>query len=136
MRASLLDDRRVLEVSGPEVRSFLHNVVTCAVDGLPAGGARYGGLLTPQGKIITDFLLLAEDGAVLLDVPAATVGDLLKRLTLYRLRARIAFAERTDRAVAVLWNEAGDTPAALPGSFADPRLAALGRRLDELGKGR
>jgi len=126
MRASLLDDRRVLEVAGADARSFLHNVVTCSVEGLAAGAARYGALLTPQGKIVTDFLLLGTEDGLLLDVPAVTLDELLKRLTLYRLRAKVTLAARDDLAVAVLWGDGA--PPDLPQRFADPRLPALGWR--------
>jgi folate-binding protein YgfZ len=129
MRAAVLDDRGVLAVTGPDAKSFLHNVVTCAVEDAEPGAARYGALLAPQGKILADFLLLATADGALLDVTRAALPDLLKRLELYRLRAKVAIADLTDTlAVAALW-EAGDA-AAPPSaaSFADPRLAALGRR--------
>lgn len=124
-----LADRALLTVSGPDARHFLHNVVTCNVNTLPAGGARYGALLMPQGKIVSDFLIyapVATPDTFLLDAPAAVAPDLLKRLTMYRLRSKVEFAAADDLAVVAAWDgaqiEGGE-------AFADPRLEALGTRL-------
>lgn len=129
MRAAVLDDRSVLAVTGEDAKSFLHNVVTCAVEGLGPGEARAGALLTPQGKIVADFLLLATADGALLDVAEPALAELKKRLTLYRLRAKVAIDDLSGTlAVAALWGAAdGDLPASAA-SFADPRLASLGRR--------
>ncbi len=124
-----LADRALLTVSGPDARHFLHNVVTCNVNTLAAGGARYGALLMPQGKIISDFLIYAPAATpdtFLLDAPAAVAPDLLKRLTMYRLRSKVEFAAADDLAVAAAWDGAQ-----IEGieAFPDPRLEALGTRL-------
>ena len=68
MEAAYLEDRAVIAISGPEARPFLQGLVTNDV----AGGWRraaglYTALLTPQGKILFDFLVTEGDGAVLLD---------------------------------------------------------------------
>jgi folate-binding protein YgfZ len=129
MRAAVLGDRGVLAVTGADAKTFLHNVVTCAVEGAAPGEARYGALLTPQGKILADFLLLATADGALLDVALAALPELKKRLTLYRLRAKVAIDDLSETlAVAVIWNESGAEPPGPASSFADPRLAALGRR--------
>ncbi|TCT05031.1 YgfZ/GcvT domain-containing protein [Aquabacter spiritensis] len=128
MPIAVLADRAVLRISGPEARHFLHNVVTCDVAALPEGGARFGALLTPQGKIIGDFLLYGAGADLfLIDAPRALAADLLKRLTLYRLRSKVDLAPADELAVAAIW---GDTPPpdGAP-AFADPRLPALGARL-------
>ncbi|HVV94084.1 MAG TPA: folate-binding protein [Hyphomicrobiales bacterium] len=128
MRAAVLDDRGVLAVTGADAKSFLHNVVTCAVEGAEPGAARYGALLTPQGKILADFLLLATADGALIDVARDVLPELKKRLALYRLRAKVAIDDLSDTlAVAVLW-DGGDAPPASAASFADPRLPALGVR--------
>ncbi|MBN9062781.1 MAG: folate-binding protein YgfZ [Rhizobiales bacterium] len=130
MPTALLTDRSVIRVSGEDARNWLNNLVTCDVAGLKPGAGRWGALLTPQGKIIVDFLVTqAADDAegFLLDAPRALAADLVKRLTLYRLRAKITIEDLADsRAVIAAWDEA-EAPAGT--AFDDPRDAALGRRL-------
>ena len=99
MRAdqTVLSDRGVIEVAGPDARSFLQRLVTSDVETLGPGEARYTALLTPQGKIISDFFVVAPkdgDDVLYLDVPGALVETLAKRLTLYRLRAKVAITDR------------------------------------------
>jgi folate-binding protein YgfZ len=124
MKAALLDDRRVIRVSGPDAAHFLHNVVTGKIEGLEPGAAAYAALLAPQGKILADFLILATDDGFLIDTPATVAGDLIRRLKLYRLRAKAEIEEMPGLAVATYW----DTTTPPAGAFADPRLAALGFR--------
>ena len=125
-----LDDRALVRISGPEARHFLHNVVTCNVESLEPGGARFGALLTPQGKIISDFLIYAPKDApdtFLLDAPKALVGDLVKRLAMYRLRAKVEITPDEAHAVAARWGAIQLPEDALV--FPDPRLEALGERV-------
>ena len=129
MAAAKLDHRGIVEVSGPEARVFLDRIVTCDVDPISPGRAGFGALLSPQGKILADFLLFAAPGAdlFLLDTAADVVGDLLKRLTLYKLRAKVSLADRSaDFAALAGRNEA--PPADAVASAPDPRLPALGWR--------
>jgi folate-binding protein YgfZ len=126
-----LADRAVIAVSGEDAANFLGGLLTCAVD--PKGPARYGALLTPQGKIIADFLLVPRSvapGGFLLDVPRAEAQGLLKRLGLYKLRAKVTIADISGEfAVAAAWGEAAPGgPAGIP-RFADPRFGPLGERL-------
>ena len=124
-----LDRRGVLGISGPEARLFLDRIVTCDVDPVAPGRAAFGALLSPQGKILGDFILFAgpDDDSFLLDAPAAVVADLAKRLTLYRLRAKIAITDRSaDHAVVAGWD--GGPPADALAAAPDPRLPELGWR--------
>lgn len=113
-------DRVVLEISGPEREAFLQGLVTSDVRKL-AQGPVYAALLTPQGKYLADFLLLPAGDAIWLDVAAPLADDLLRRLTLYRLRAKVAVV-RADLKVR---RGLGAVP---EGAFADPRHPALGWR--------
>ncbi|MEM8872301.1 MAG: folate-binding protein [Pseudomonadota bacterium] len=121
-RGFLAADRHVLRVSGADHRKFLQDLVTNNVD-LLADGAVYAALLTPQGKYLSDFLMVPEETAVLLDVAAAQAPDLLKRLTMYKLRADVALAD-TGLQVIQSWG----TPLP-PGAMADPRHPELGWRV-------
>jgi folate-binding protein YgfZ len=139
-RFVLLDDRGILAVGGPDRRAFLQGLVSNDVDQVGPAQARYAALLTPQGKYLHDFMMIELDAAVLLDGEAGRLGDLKRRLSIYRLRAKATLDERPDLAVAVVFG--GDVLAALdlpaePGAarafasgvgFVDPRLAALGAR--------
>src|SRR5205085_169631 len=116
-----LADRAVIRLSGDGARDFLQGLVTSDVtDALPV----WAGLLTPQGKCLFDFLIWPNDpdigGDLLLDCEAAAADDLIKRLTIYRLRRPIAI-ER-DPALAVHWSVEGAE------GVPDPRLTDLGRR--------
>ncbi|HEV8407698.1 MAG TPA: folate-binding protein [Sphingomicrobium sp.] len=117
MAATTLDDRAILRLSGEEVRDFLQGLVTNEVMGeLPV----WAGLLTPQGKCLFDFLVWNEGDDVLLDCEAAAAGELVKRLTMYRLRRKIHI--EPDDKLAVHWSKSSEE------GVSDPRLAALGKR--------
>lgn len=127
LTASLLDDRGAVMVSGDDARSFLHGLLTNDVEHLALGQARHAALLTPQGKILFDMFVVATEEGFLLDVGRALVAEFVKRLTFYRLRAKVTITDLSgETVVAALW--AGEP--ALPGEtvFADPRLAGLGSR--------
>jgi folate-binding protein YgfZ len=123
-----LNERTVLSVAGADARYFLNNVVTADVERLGDGEACYGALLTPQGKILFDFFILASGGRFLLDCATATADGLLQRLSLYKLRAKVELTRETGLGVAVAWD---GVPAPVVGvvMFADPRLAGFGERL-------
>ena len=126
MPSSFLDDRGVLRVSGAEARGFLQGLFTCDLERVAPGNPAFGALLTPQGKIIVDFILSAKDDAFWLDVPAPLADDLLKRLRLYRLRAQIELTDLSETlGVAAIWGEATRPAGAQP----DPRHPGLGARL-------
>ncbi|MEE2691436.1 MAG: folate-binding protein [Pseudomonadota bacterium] len=127
--STLLPSRAVLRISGPDSRAFLQGLVTNNVEKLEDGEAAFAALLTPQGKILFDFLLVARGDGFLIDCNATASEALQKRLTLYRLRAKTAIEKLEDFAVGCI---VGNSTRAAGGdviAFADPRLLALGRRL-------
>lgn len=112
-----LIDRALIRLSGDDVRGFLQGLVTNDVAGdLPVWVA----LLSPQGKVLFDFLVWADGADVLIDCEREAAGDLARRLTLYRLRRAIVI-ER-EPALCIHWAADGDE------GQSDPRLPALGRR--------
>lgn len=114
-----LPERAILRIDGAEARHFLHNLVTADIERLKDGEATYAALLSPQGKILADFFVLAEGESFVIDCAAAHLQDLLKRLAMYRLRAKIDIAEVNDMEVVA-------SPSS--GRYRDPRLAAMGWR--------
>jgi folate-binding protein YgfZ len=133
MTGTTLLDRAVLRISGEDVRGFLQGLVTADTAGpLPA----YGGLLSPQGKALFEFLLWADvsgkgaagdaaaSGDLLIDCEASQADALTRRLTLYRLRRAITITRVVD--LAVHWSRrAGQGEVR---GVPDPRLPALGYR--------
>src|SRR3974390_3330584 len=99
MKAALLPDRGVVKVAGDGARNFLHGLLTADVLGLTPGTARFCALLTPQGKIIADFLAVeapaADGGGFFLDVPGALSRTIVDRLNLYKLRAKVLVEDLT-----------------------------------------
>jgi len=128
----------VVKVSGIDARDFLNGLVTTDVTLLRPGLGRFGALLTPQGKITTDFLITevpsGHGGGFLIDCPRALAQGLADKLGFYKLRAKVTIENLSDSlGVLAAWD--GD-PALKPDlAFADPRSAALGWRIlvpDEL----
>ena len=132
MKAAFLPDRGVVKVSGEDARNFLNGLVTSDLTELKPGFGRFGALLTPQGKITTDFLITeapaGHGGGFLLDVPRALAQALAAKLGFYRLRAKVAVENLTENlGVLAAWD---GEPATKPDlAFADPRLPALGWRI-------
>lgn len=84
-----LAHRAALSLSGPDTITLLERLVTHATDNWIPGETRYGALLTPQGKILSDYLALRTPEGVLIDVAKDFAADLAKRFKLFRLRAKV-----------------------------------------------
>ena len=124
-----LADRSLIRVSGDEAHHFLQNLVTTDLEDIDQSCAGSTALLTPQGKILFDFLIYKQDDAYLLDAPASVAADLLKRLTFYRLRAKVGLdLLPEDTGVVALWSGTAEASNAAV-TITDPRLPALGSRL-------
>ena len=122
MMATQLTTRALVRLSpmdeGEDVAAFLQGLVTNDTAGpLPC----YAALLSAQGKHLFDFLVWRDGADLILDCEAALADDLVKRLSMYRLRRRIAIAR--DGTLAVHWSAAPH-----PGAVSDPRLPELGQR--------
>lgn len=126
MPVALLPDRALVTVTGPDAAALLQGVLTCNVETLQPAEARLGALLTPQGKILFDFLVSRVPDGFRFDVQTDRAADLAKRLTLYRLRAQATIAADPTVAVAAAWD--GAVPPAAE-AFADARHPDLGARL-------
>ena len=132
MKAAFLPDRGVIKVSGEDARDFLNGLVTTDVALVRPGLGRFGALLTPQGKIIVDFLITeapaGHGGGFLLDLSRALAQGLADKLKFYKLRAKVTVENLSDSmGVLAAWDGA---PAMKPElAFADPRSETLGWRI-------
>jgi folate-binding protein YgfZ len=132
MKAAFLPDRGVVKLHGDDTRQFLNNLVTAELDDLRPGIARFGALLTPQGKIVADFLITeapaGHGGGFLLDCPKQLADQLATKLGFYKLRAKVTVENLTGQlGVLAAW---GGRPAMLPDlAFPDPRNDELGYRV-------
>lgn len=139
--AHIAKRRGVLRIAGEDRVAFLQGLVTNDVAKAAAGEAVYAALLTAQGRFLHDFFIVPQADALLIDCEAERRADLIRRLTMYRLRAKVTIEDRTaSLAVVLVWG--GDALPALslpaePGAmsagesgpiFVDPRLPSLGVR--------
>src|SRR4051794_28368021 len=132
MKAAFLPDRGVVKVAGEDARNFLNGLVTADVGLVQPGLARFGALLTPQGKITVDFLITeapaGHGGGFLLDCPRALAQTLADKLGFYKLRAKVAVENLSD-SLGVLAAWEGEPSVKPDLTFADPREERLGWRI-------
>jgi tRNA-modifying protein YgfZ len=131
MKAALLPDRGVVKVAGDDGRKFLNGLVTSDIAKVTPERAGFGALLTPQGKIIADFVLAeaapADGGGFFLDCPRVLAPALVQRLNFYKLRAKVVVEDLSETlGVLAIWDGTGSTECGL--CYADPRLPDLGLR--------
>ncbi len=137
-----LAHRGVLRLTGPDVRNFLQGVISNDVEKATAEQAIWAAFLTPQGKYLHDFFLVAQGNDLLLEGERDRLPDLVKRLKIYKLRAKAEIeGPLQDVVVAVVHGESSLEALGLPPrpgaakaidggvGFVDPRLAEAGARL-------
>ena len=120
-RAGRLPARAVIAVQGPDAGHFLQNLLTADVEHLKPGSATYAALLSPQGKILFDMLVVRAEDGFLIDCAKSMAAGLVQRLSMYKLRAKVEIALRPDLSVSV-------SPTAAAGFYADPRTPEIGWR--------
>lgn len=131
MTTAFLSDRGVLRVSGADARSFLQNILTGDIAGVTPDRAAFAALLSPQGKILFDGLIIeadaADGGGFLIDCPLGLVDDFGQALLRFKLRAKVEIENLSHSAgVVAVWHD-GRVPDGV--RFDDPRTAALGIRV-------
>lgn len=122
MPRAILEDRAVIALSGAEARPFLQGLITNDIENLSPEKPLYAALLTPQGKVLFDFLIFARDELLLIDCAKSSSEALSRRLSMYRLRSKVDITAPDGLSVSVAWGEAS------PDLLQDPRLPDLGHR--------
>ena len=132
MQVALLPDRGVVKVAGDDARGFLNGLVTNDIAKVAPGKPRFAALLTPQGKIIVDFIVAEapgnDGGGFFLDCPRALASALVEKLNFYKLRAKVICEDLSNvLGVMAIWDGTAESEYGL--SYPDPRLPALGSRI-------
>jgi hypothetical protein len=121
-----LPHRGVIAVQGEDRTDFLQGLVSNDVSVVAPGRAVWAALLTPQGKWLADFFILADGERLLLDCERAQIAMLVQRLTRFRLRSRVVLQPEPDWRVYAAWGGAPDVQAV---TAPDPRLPEAGWRV-------
>ena len=100
-----LSGRAILNVTGEDAENFLQNLITTDLDTLDAADLKPGALLNPQGKILFEFLVSRNGDGLRLDTLQTSADDLLKRLTLYKLRAKVRISVDLKSTVQISWED-------------------------------
>lgn len=123
MPAVTLSGRAFVTITGTDAEDFLQALITTDLAALPEDEARAGALLTPQGKILFDFLVSRlPAGGLCLETAEAQRDALVKRLTMYKLRAQVTIAATDESEATVTWDEDGE-------GIADGRFARAGKKV-------
>lgn len=120
-----LQDRSLIRVAGADAQGFLHNLITTDVNGLPEGEARPGALLTPQGKILFDFMLWRDGEGFVLECETSIADALLKRLTMYKLRAAVTLTAEAQGVTLVWGEEAGAAQGIVDAAFGKANIRVI-----------
>jgi folate-binding protein YgfZ len=118
MPAVHFPSRQLIRVSGGDAREFLHSLITTDIESLPERTARPGALLTPHGKILFDFMISRDSDDFLIETDAAQRDALMRRLTMYKLRAAVTIAADDAEGVTVAWGGDGSSDGAEDAAFA------------------
>ena len=131
MKAALRPERGVVKIAGDDARKFLNGLVTSDAGKIDPRHAAFAALLTPQGKIVADFIIAeaepADGSGFFLDAPRALAPTLVERFNFYKLRAKVIIEDLSQvLGVIAIWDGAANPEYGL--CYADPRLPELGWR--------
>jgi len=127
MPIAYLPERGVVEVTGEDRTAFLQGLVTNDVAGAVPGDAVFAALLSPQGKWLAEFFILADDERLLLDCERAQAAMLAQKLSRFRLRSKVVVRDASaEFAVQAGWGGAPIPAGAI--AAPDPRLPEAGWR--------
>ncbi len=115
-----LPDRAIVTVSGQDAQDFLQALITTDLEKLTDNEALPGALLTPQGKILFDFVVTRDGAAIRLETVVEQADALVKRLTMYKLRAPVTLSLTSPASVEIAFSEAAN-------GYRDARFAKAGQ---------
>ncbi|MCJ9754529.1 folate-binding protein YgfZ [Neorhizobium sp. BETTINA12A] len=118
MPAAFLPSRSLIRLTGKDAQDFLQGLITTDIDSLPGGETRPGALLTPQGKILFDFLVWREGDGFVIETETAQREALMRRLTMYKLRAAVDIAAGSEDGITVFWGDDSGKGAVKDAAFA------------------
>lgn len=122
MPSAFLPDRAFVKIAGADAEHFLQNLITTDLGALAEKELRPGALLTPQGKILFDFLISRDGDGFLIDIPADQMDAFIRRMTMYKLRSPVTIEALPVTGATVTWGESAD-------GVADHRFALAGTEL-------
>ncbi|MFN7125209.1 MAG: YgfZ/GcvT domain-containing protein [Allorhizobium sp.] len=122
MPSAFLPDRAFVKIAGADAEHFLQNLITTDLGALAENELRPGALLTPQGKILFDFLISRDGDGFLIDIPADQMDAFIRRMTMYKLRSPVTIEALPVKGATVTWGESAD-------GVADHRFALAGTEL-------
>lgn len=122
MPSAFLPDRAFVKIAGADAEHFLQNLITTDLGALAENELRPGALLTPQGKILFDFLISRDGDGFLIDIPADQMDAFIRRMTMYKLRSPVTIEALPVKGATVTWGELVD-------GVADHRFALAGTDL-------
>ncbi|MFN3320258.1 MAG: YgfZ/GcvT domain-containing protein [Allorhizobium sp.] len=122
MPSAFLPDRAFVKIAGADAEHFLQNLVTTDLGALAENELRPGALLTPQGKILFDFLISRDGDGILIDIPADQMDAFIRRMTMYKLRSPVTIEALPVTGATVTWGESAE-------GVADHRFALAGTEL-------
>jgi len=126
---AILSQRGVVEIAGADRIAFLQGLVSNDVAAARPGEAVWTALLTPQGKWLADFFVVADGERLLLDCERGQIDGIIQRLSRYKLRSDATMRDRSDELLlGAAWNR---EPPAGQGIIVarDPRLEEAGWRV-------
>lgn len=126
-----LENRALIHITGADAETLLQGLITFDMDLLRSKDSGFGALLTPQGKVLFDFFILPMDDGFLFDTLADAGPDLLKRMSMYKLRSDMQLKDVSEEisVLALMPSNLDEELPALPGTIvADPRHIGLGHR--------
>ncbi len=128
-RISKLNDRGLVKISGTDCAEFLQNLVSCDISKVEINSPQYGALLSPQGKLLFDFIIIQSDDCFLFDIHRSIIPDFIKKFAIYKLRANVEIEDMSDSYTMVaVWN-ISKIPSWSNLTYIDPRLKLLGYRV-------
>jgi len=110
----LLSDRTLIAIDGADAAHFLQTIITTDIDAVQAGGMYAGALLSPQGKVLFDFLIGRDEKRFLLDIAQNLADSLIKKLLLYKLRSDVKIEQINQSVIGVFIEENLENPDNIP----------------------